>query len=482
MTPQTQTPAAVPIRPENFRALVAERIGNTQLRTNLARASVTSKTKRAAVVADYGEEWEQMRQSARAIKRHVLDTLPALLEQFETHVVAHGMQVHWARDAEEANRIVIDIARAAGARIAVKSKSMVTEETGLGHALAAAGIDPVETDLGEYIVQLAGEIPSHITGPAVHKSREEIGRLFAGKLGIPYTSDPAELTAIARRVLREKFLAAEVGISGVNFAVASTGTLCIVENEGNARLSTTLPRVHIAVMGIEKLVPDDASLALFLNMLARSATGQRMTCYTSLISGPRAADEIDGPDAVHVVLLDNGRSRILADPSMREILTCIRCGACMNTCPVYEKIGGHSYGSIYPGPIGAVLTPLLADLPTTKHLPLASSLCGACTEVCPVGIDLHHLLLEHRARIVRRRLTAPAERLMMRAFAFAMRHPALYRLGGRALRTFLPLLGEDATGAPRVPVWSRARSFPAPPPQTFAEMWEERLRREREEG
>ncbi len=473
---------AVPIRPENFRALVAERIDDTRLRTNLARAFVTSKTKRDAVVADYGAEWQAMREEARAIKHYVLDTLPDLLEQFERTASSNGMQVHYARDAAEANRIIIELARAHGGRVAVKSKSMVSEEIGLGHALATAGIEPVETDLGEYIVQLAGEIPSHITGPAVHKSREEIGRLFAEKLDIAYTSDPAELTAIARRVLREQFLTAEVGISGVNFAVASSGTLCIVENEGNARLSTTLPRVHIAVMGIEKLLPDDAALALFLNMLGRSATGQRMTCYTSLISGPRTTGEIDGPDAVHVVILDNGRSRMLADSDMREILTCIRCGACMNTCPVYEKIGGHSYGSIYPGPIGAVLTPLLQGLPTTKDLPYASSLCGACTAICPVGIDLHHLLLRHRDRIIRSHLGSPVERLLMRAFALVMRHPALYRLGGRLLRTFAPLLPQDAQGAPRMPVWSNARTFPVIPQKSFTQLWEERLRCQEEGG
>ncbi|MBN1447831.1 MAG: lactate utilization protein, partial [Bacteroidetes bacterium] len=341
-----------PIHPEYLKELVRERIHDDVLRGNIRRATRTSLDKRLAVVTDF-TDWEDLRTLAHDVKRHVIDHLAGYLQRFEERATAAGAVLHYAADAAEAVAIILRLAasRADGTPI-VKSKSMTTEEIGLTNALEAAGMRTVETDLGEYIVQLAQEPPSHITAPALHKARGEIGALFAEKLGIPYTDDPAELTSVARTRLREDFLEAKVGISGVNFAVAETGTLCIVENEGNVRLSTSLPEMHIAVMGMEKLLPDMESLGLFLNLLGRSATGQRLTCYTSLITGPKADREIDGPDELHIVILDNGRSRMLEEPRLREALYCIRCGACMNVCPVYQKIGGHGYGSIYPGPIG----------------------------------------------------------------------------------------------------------------------------------
>ncbi len=462
-------PNRTPLLPENFRRLVAERIGDPVLRRNIRRATDTSMAKRAEVVADY-PGWEEMRSAARAIRAEAIAHLPAHLERFEREAAGNGGRVLYAADAEQARSLVLEILRREGARSVVKAKSMVTEEIELRPALESAGIEALETDLGEYIVQLAGEMPSHITAPALHKSREEIGALFAEKLGIPRTSEPEELTAYARRILRDKFLGAGAGISGANFLIAESGAVCLVENEGNIRLSTTLPRHHIVVAGIEKILPDERSLTLFLAMLARSATGQRMTSYTSIIAGPRRAGDADGPEELTVILLDNGRMRMLADPRLREALFCIRCGACMNVCPVYRTIGGHSYGSIYPGPIGSILTPVFEGLKRAKALPFASSLCGACAEVCPVKIDIHHGLLWLRKGTVDRKESSRAERLVMRLWLAGMRSPRLYRLGSRLFRLVAPLLAAGS-GSIRMPVWSRTRAFPRPAPKTFRDLW-----------
>lgn len=462
---------ATPIEPENIKQLIAERIHDPRLRGNVSRATKTSLVKRGAVVADY-DDWEAMRDVAHDIKRHVLDHAHDYLALFESQATAAGATVHFADDAESASRLICELAASRGRRVAVKSKSMTGEEIDLTHALERAGLETIETDLGEYIIQLAEEPPSHITAPALHKSRGEIGQLFSEKLGIDYTDDPERLTKVARGVLREDFLRADVGVSGVNFAIAERGTLCIVENEGNARLSTTLPRVHIAVMGFEKLLPDFESLSLFLNMLGRSATGQRLTCYTSLITGPRRAGEHDGPDELHIVVVDNGRSRLLADPDLREALLCIRCGACMNVCPVYQKIGGHGYGSMYPGPIGSVITPIFRGEERAAGLPFASSLCGACAEICPVRIDLHHLLLTWRERISGKRQGKWTERLMMGMFARIAARTVLYDLAGRLLRNFAPLL-RSRDGGLHVPIWSDTRELPVPPSRSFKQHWRE---------
>jgi len=461
-----------PIQPEFLDALLRERIHDESLRGNIRRATQTSLNKRRAVVSDY-EDWETLRQLAHDVKSHVMDHLPVYMARFAQRAREAGAVVHYASTAEEASRIVCDLAEETGEPLVVKSKSMTTEEIELTPALERRGLRTVETDLGEYIVQLAKEPPSHITAPALHKSRGEIGALFAEKLGIPYTDDPQELTDIARKILREDFLEAGVGISGVNFAVAETGTICVVENEGNARLSMSLPKRHIAVMGMEKLLPDYSSLALFLNLLGRSATGQRLTCYTSLITGPRRGKECDGPDDLHIVILDNGRSRMLQDDRLREALYCIRCGACMNVCPVYQKVGGHGYGSVYSGPIGSVITPVFRGEERSKKLPYASSLCGACAEICPVKIDIHHHLLDWRRRIVSHGHVPLRERIAMRLFLLLARHTTLFDFAGRLGRVFSPLLrGKD--GGLQVPVWSRTRRFPALPQQSFKQMWREK--------
>lgn len=458
-----------PLRPENFFKLVEGRIHNIQLRRNLKRATSTSLLKRSEVVADF-ENWEEMRTEAYEIKKQVIDHLSDYLEEFENNATKNGITVHYAVDAVEARNLVLDICERCHAKTVVKAKSMVSEEIDLRHALEKIGIETIETDLGEYIVQLANEIPSHITAPALHKSREEIGELFSEQLHIPFTSEPEKLTQVARNVLRKKFLDAEVGISGVNFAVAKTGSICIVENEGNARLSTTMPRVHIALMGIEKLLPDLNALSLFLKLLARSATGQRMTSYTSLINGPRRETEPDGPDEMHVVIIDNGRTRMLSAEKLREALYCIRCGACMNVCPVYQKIGGHSYGSIYSGPIGSVLTPIFNGIDKAKHLPYASSLCGACSEICPVKIDIHHMLLWLRKRVVERKGSKLFERVIFRCWMLAMRSKPLYEFSSKLLRWFSPIM-VTKNESMRIPVWSKTRDFPPLASQSFREMW-----------
>ncbi|HET7157760.1 MAG TPA: LutB/LldF family L-lactate oxidation iron-sulfur protein, partial [Burkholderiales bacterium] len=346
---------------------------------------------------------------------------------------SRGATIHRARDAAEANSIICGLVQERNARVVVKSKSMTTEETHLNDALEAAGMQVVETDLGEYIIQLAKEPPSHIIAPAIHKTRQQIGALFTAELGMPPTDDVDQMTSTARATLRDRFAAADVGISGVNFAIAETGTIVIVENEGNIRLTTSLPRLHIAVMGIEKVIPRFADLDVFLKLLPRSGTGQRLTTYQSFITGTKRHPTDEGPDEVHIVLLDNGRSRMLAHPVTRQSLACIRCGACLNACPVYQQVGGHAYGSVYPGPIGAVITPQLMGIEKAAQLPYASSLCGACREVCPVKIDIPRLLLHLRGEISPRKGSL-SERLAFKLWARVMTSPALYKMSAVAGR------------------------------------------------
>src|SRR5438552_10561443 len=386
------------LTPETFDANARAALTDTQLRGALRKATALF-GKRRLEAAQSLDNWEELRSKARAIKDETLLHLDQYLEEFTANAETAGAIIHWARDAAEANMIVCNLACERNARLAVKSKSMVTEEIHLNAALEAAGIEAVETDLGEFIIQLAGETPSHIIAPAIHKTKGQIAELFANTLGIERTSDIAKLTTTARQVLRDKFAAGDIGISGVNFAVAETGTILILENEGNIRLTTSLPRTHIAVMGIEKVIPRFADLEVFLKLLPRSGTVQHLTAYQSLITGTKRSPDREGPDDLHIILLDNGRSRMLAHPTTRQSLACIRCGACLNACPVYQQIGGHAYGSVYPGPIGAVITPQLFGLSKAKQLPYASSLCGACREVCPVKIDIPALLLHLRSEI-----------------------------------------------------------------------------------
>lgn len=381
-------------------------------------------------------EWpdrEEWRERARAIRKEAIDNLDHYLRKFMEHATQAGAQVHAADTQDDAARIVADIAAKHGAALAVKSKSMVSEEIRANEALQRVGVRPVETDLGEYIVQLAHEPPSHIIGPAIHKNREQIAQLFSNERGERIADSTAALGGFAKERLRQEFLQADIGISGVNFGVAETGTVVLVSNEGNARMVTSKPRVHIALMGMERVIPRLDDLHVLLQMLTRSATGQPITTYVTLLTGPRQPQDADGPEELHIVILDGGRSKLLGT-HYQEALHCIRCGACLNVCPVFRQIGGHGYGSVYSGPIGAVLTPLLTGLNEWADLPYASSLCGACTEVCPVKIPLHEYLIDLRADVVAAGLRPTTEKAAFAAYRRIMRRPAQYRTAVRAVR------------------------------------------------
>jgi L-lactate dehydrogenase complex protein LldF len=474
-----------------FPAAAREALADTQLRHNLAHATHTIRDKRAKVVAEV-EDWEELRLAGALAKDTALLDLDRQLVRLEETLTANGAVVHWARDAAEACRIVVEVARSQDADEVVKVKSMATAEIGLNEALVEAGIAAWETDLAELIVQLADDLPSHILVPAIHRNRAEVREIFRSRMaaaGRPapddLTDDPAELANAARLHLREKFLRARVAVSGANFAVAETGTLVVVESEGNGRMCLTLPEVLISVVGIEKVVPRWDDLGTLLRLLPRSSTGERMNPYTSTWSGVTPGD---GPQEVHVVLLDNGRTRALADRVGRQALRCIRCSACLNVCPVYERVGGHAYGSVYPGPIGAILNPLMKGVGVdeqTDSLPYASSLCGACFEVCPVRIDIPTVLVDLRSQVVdaHRSGRPKAEALAMRGAAYAFTRSSRLRraerasgLAGRLLgrvgRTTLPG-GRRALG--RIPgpgaAWSSARDLPLPPRESFRAWW-----------
>ncbi len=457
----------------SFRARAAAAAGDTALHAKLDHASLPFLDKRALAFAAL-PDGEARRDRARAAKAYAVAHLDTLLPALERRLTEHGCVVHWASDAAEACRIVLDVAARAGVRLVVKGKSMVSEEIALNASLEAAGLEAVETDLGEYIVQLAGVPPSHIITPAIHMSQDDVARLFSARLGEPHHDTAEALTAVARRVLREKFRTAGMGVTGVNVASAESGTLVVVENEGNGRMALTLPRIHLALMGIEKLVARDDDLAPMLEILPRSATGQTLTSYVSLVSGPRRGGEVDGPDEVHVVLLDNGRTRVLADPAIREALYCLRCGACLNACPVYRRIGGHAYGYAYSGPIGAVLAPGLLGIEQVPDLPFASTLCGACRDVCPVRIDIPRLLLTWRARATALASAAASERFLVRAWRRLGASPPMYRL-------LSPLAAVATTVVTRFPAlirlapplaaWARTRTLPAPSGRPFRARW-----------
>lgn len=464
------------VRCLEFSKRAQEALLDERLQRNLQRIGARFKLGRDMAFAAL-EDPEGLRNLGRAIKEKSLANLPFLLETLEAKVKEAGGVVHWARTAQEACSIVGDLARDRGVRTVVKGKSMVTEEIGLNQTLQAQGTEVWETDLGEFIIQLAGEPPSHIIGPAVHKSKDQIAELFAEKLGVARVEAPEELTRIARETLREKFLGADMGITGANAAVAETGSIVLLENEGNIRLSVTLPRIHVAVVGIEKVIPTLDDLAVILALLPRSATGQKLSSYTSIITGPRRPGELDGPQEFHLILLDNGRSRILADPDRRQSLYCLRCGSCLNVCPVYRKVGGHSYGWVYSGPIGAVITPQLVPPRLARDLPFASTLCGACAEVCPVKIELPKLLL-----IMRQRLTEDPNfdggiplmvRLAARFHGWLLTHYSLYRLameGARAASKFLVHDGRWAWLPPPLSSWARKRHVPALT-RSFSRTW-----------
>jgi L-lactate dehydrogenase complex protein LldF len=459
---------------EPFPTAAEKALGDTQLRRNLGNATATIRAKRQSAVAEV-DDWEQLRAAGAAIKDHVLANLADYLAQLERQVTAHGGTVHWARDANEANRVVTSLVQATGAHEVVKVKSMATVEIGLNEALAEAGIAAWETDLAELIVQLGHDRASHILVPAIHRNRSEIRDIFLQEMhdvdpGL--TDDPAALAEAARRHLRRKFLTAEVAVSGANFAVAETGTLAVVESEGNGRMCLTLPRTLITVMGIEKLVPSWQDLEVFLQLLPRSSTAERMNPYTSMWTG-----SVEGQD-FHLVLIDNGRTATLADPQGRAALRCIRCSACLNVCPVYERTGGHAYGSVYPGPIGAVLSPQLTGTADNPTLPFASTLCGACFDACPVAIDIPSMLVHLRSRVVDDKRAAQSlptpEAGVMRAASWVM---ADSRRWTRALRLARVgrLFGRRSGWIRRLPsplsAWTDARDAPRPPPQTFRDWW-----------
>jgi L-lactate dehydrogenase complex protein LldF len=421
-----------------------------------------------AVLADS----DKLRDHAKHVKEHTLAHLDQYLEQLEASVQRAGGQVHWANDAAEARRIIVAIAQKTGCKYAVKSKSMTSEEVHLNPALEQAGIEVVETDFGEFIIQLAGERPSHLVAPAVHHTRESVARVLSQHLGERLPDDPRTLAMTGRRVLRKKFRQADLGITGANFAVAETGTVVLITNEGNGRLTTTCPRVHIALVGMEKVIPRLADLPVFLKLLARAATGQTLSIYTTMITGPKRQGEIDGPEEFHLVLLDNGRSKVLATP-FRESLQCIRCGACLNACPVYRRIGGHAYGGVYAGPIGSILTPLYDGLADNPHLPHASSLCGACQAACPVRINIPHMLiglreLQHKNKRLR------GDDLAYWLWKEVLRRPWLYRLAVRAARLLLRPLAHDGwlhTLPGPGGGWTQARDFPLPAARSFRQQW-----------
>lgn len=469
--------AARDAKPESFPQAAVKALADRRVRANIRHATSSIRAKRAGVVAEV-PDWEHLRAAAAAIKDEALATLDTTLVELESSVRAAGGTVHWARGATEANEIVVGLVRDEGAGEVVKVKSLATDEIGLSEALEAAGITPFETDLAELIVQLAGERPSHLLVPAIHKNRGEIRDLFRDRLGLPDLSDePAELAEASRLHLREVFLRARVAISGANFAAADTGTICVVESEGNGRMCTTLPQVLITVMGIEKAIPRFRDLEVFLQLLPRSSTGERMNPYTSLWTGVRPGD---GPQAFHLVLLDAGRTRVLADPAGRPALRCIRCSACLNVCPVYRQTGGHAYHSPYAGPIGAILQPQLAgEKGAAASLPFASSLCGACYDVCPVGIDIPTILVHERAKVVARErpgLEGRSLRLLGRAFATRAGYERAQRLG-RVLQRPLARNGWIKHFPPGpLAAWGRVRELPVVPPQTFREWWEARER------
>ncbi|HLY19227.1 MAG TPA: LutB/LldF family L-lactate oxidation iron-sulfur protein [Bryobacteraceae bacterium] len=440
--------------------------------------------RKQAVTPEALPEYQELRAQANALKRHTIDHLDHYLERFEANVTAHGGKVVWCRNATEVADFVLGLAKERQARLIVKSKSMTTEEIDLNERLEHHHLQSVETDLGEYILQLAHQRPYHIVAPALHLTRYEVGDLFARTLGVANETVVEKQTMIARAVLREKFLAADVGITGANFLVADSGAVVLVENEGNARLTTSAPRIHIAVAGIEKLIPRAQDLAVFLKLLGRSATGQAMTVYTSFLSGPRRGDEIDGPEEFYVVLLDNGRTRLLADSGKRESLYCIRCGACLNHCPVYRKIGGHSFPWVYSGPIGAIITPQFMGVKFEPSLPFASSLCGACAEVCPVKIDIPKVLLDLRAEVKQDERCSGVnrlERLAFKVWAWVMCHPRVYEIAAVVAAGMAPAEGRawlrkvpTPMNLPPVKAWLSQRDLPPAPARSFREMWRRR--------
>ncbi len=463
---------------DKFKDRVDHGINDEFMRGAVAGAQDGMGYKRRAVTTDELSNWEDWRSHGEEIRQHILENLDYYLEQLSENIAKRGGHVFFAQTNEEANEYIRDVVQRKNAKKIVKAKSMVTEEISLNAMLEEEGCEVIETDLGEYILQLDDhDPPSHIVVPALHKNKEQIREVFAEKIGYTKTSKPEELAYHARVTLREKFLEADLGITGCNFAVAETGSFSLVTNEGNADLVTALPKTQITVMGMERIVPTFEEMEVLVSLLTRSAVGQKLTSYITVLTGPREELDVDGPEEFHLVIVDNGRSDILGS-EFQSILQCIRCGACINVCPVYRHIGGHSYGSIYPGPIGAVLSPLLGGYDDFKELPYATTLCGACTEVCPVKIPLHSLLLKHREVIVEREGKAPfSEKLLMKAFGLGAASPMLYNLGSKiAPAAMNPFTSGDkiSKGPGPLKAWTDIRDFPAPNKERFRDWFKNR--------
>lgn len=470
---------------EQFTDRVASGLENRFMRGAVSGAQDRLEVRRQDAANELGD-WEEWRAHGEEIRQHVLENLDYYLFQLSENVEKLGGHVFFAQTPEEANDYIKGVIKKKNAKKVVKSKSMVTEEIDLNHHLESVGCEVIETDLGEYILQIDDhDLPSHIVAPALHKNKEQVRDVFTRKLGYQGTDRPEELTQHARKMLRNEYLTADIGITGCNFAVAETGSICLVTNEGNADLSTSLPDTQITVMGMERLVPSFTELEVLVGMLSRSAVGQKLPSYVTVLSGPKEEGAVDGPEEFHLVIVDNGRSNILGG-EFQSILQCIRCAACVNVCPVYRHVGGHSYGSIYSGPVGAVLSPLLGGYEEYKELPYASTLCGACTEVCPVKIPLHDLLHKHRQVIVEKEGKAPiSEKLAMKAFGLGAASPALYKMGGKfASKAVGPF--SDGTkltkGVGPLKAWTEIRDFPAPQKERFRDWFKQRSKEEKNHG
>lgn len=460
------------IKSNDFIALSEIAISTPELQEAVTTGTGRAYHKREVAMFAHGAPHaEALRQQAAEAKRRALRHLPDLLEQAEANMKANGIEVLWAADAAEANRLALDIIHKHGAKTIAKSKSMLTEEIAFNHAAEAEGLRVVETDLGEYIIQLNHETPSHIIAPVIHKTKAQIRDIFVEKLGMTPTLEASEMVAFARKKLRAEFLGADVGISGANFVIAESGSICLNTNEGNGRMCTTMPRVHIAFAGIEKVIATLEDYATLVQILPRSGTGQNLTVYTNIINGPRRDNESDGPEHVYVIFVDNGRSRIYAT-EYAEALACIRCGACQNACPVYRSTGGHAYGWVYGGPIGAVITPLYVGLENARYLPHASSLCGSCKQVCPVDIDIPRMLLALRRDLVNERISPLAWDMSMKAYAFGAASPALFNFGGRMGKLGQQVLGDNFAGI--IKPWTTHRDFPEFAAKPFRQLWRER--------